>query len=152
MPSLPNAYSFQHQLLISLPTKIHHEITCESIIAKSLTVNQIMHQALIIERGAKAELYYSPQHSHYAKALKNQPGTLETQSEYFSGTWDSANDHESDCSMSTSSSTVPWDSNIGETIQNHANTWDSADSDDSDDSMSISSATSSQSHSDPSHA
>ncbi len=101
MPSLPDAYSFWHQLLISLPTKIHREITHEGITAEASTVDQIVHQALIVEQGAKAELYYSLQHSCYAKALKNQPGTPETWSEYSSGTQDSASDHKSDCSMST---------------------------------------------------
>ncbi|PBK85244.1 hypothetical protein ARMGADRAFT_1087699 [Armillaria gallica] len=131
MPSPPDVYSFRHQLLISLPTRIHHEITHEGITAEALTIDQIMQQALIIERGSKAEQYYSPQHSRYNQALENRHGTPETQSEYSSGTQDSASDYESDCSTGTSSSTDPTKSDNGETTKDDADTRGSMDSEDS---------------------
>ncbi|PBK59668.1 hypothetical protein ARMSODRAFT_1071241 [Armillaria solidipes] len=86
------------QLLISLSTRIRHEITREGVTAEASTVDQIMQQALIIEQGLKAELYYSPQHSRYNQSLEKQHGTLETWSEYSNGTQDTASDHESGCS------------------------------------------------------
>ncbi|PBK79750.1 hypothetical protein ARMGADRAFT_1092815 [Armillaria gallica] len=150
MPSPPDVYSFRHQLLISLPTRIRREITREGITAEASTVDQIMQQALIIERGSKAEQYYSPQHSRYMQTFENCCGTPETLSEYSSGTQDSASDHESDCSTDTSSSTDPTKSNTGETIKDDADTQNSANSEDSEDSKSTSGV--SRSHGAPSNA
>ncbi|PBK58287.1 hypothetical protein ARMSODRAFT_1028383 [Armillaria solidipes] len=144
MPSPPDVYSFRHQLLISLPTRIRREITREGITAEASTVDQIMQQALIIERGSKAELYYSPQHSRYNQSLEKRHGTPETRSEYSNGTQDSASDHESDCSTGTSSSTDPTKSDTEKTTETHADTQDSANSEDSDDSTSTSCIGSSQ--------
>ncbi|PBK59081.1 hypothetical protein ARMSODRAFT_1027709 [Armillaria solidipes] len=134
MPSPSDVYSFRHQLLISIPTRIRREITREGITAEASTVDQIMQQALIVERGSKAEQYYSPQHSRYAQTLENRHGTPDTKSEYSSGTQDSASDHESDCLTGTSSSTDPTKSDTEETTETHADTQDSTNSEDSDDS------------------
>ncbi|PBK84731.1 hypothetical protein ARMGADRAFT_1088191 [Armillaria gallica] len=144
MPSPPDVYSFRHQLLISLPTRIRREITREGITAEASTVDQIMQQALIIERGSKAEQYYSPQHSRYNQALEDRHGTAETRSEYSSGTQDSASDYESDCSTGTSSSTDPIKSDNGETTKDDADTRGSMNPEDSEDSTSTSRVTSSQ--------
>ncbi|KAK0447157.1 hypothetical protein EV421DRAFT_2033557 [Armillaria borealis] len=70
MPSPPDVYTFRRRLMISLPSNIRQEITRMGLTAEVSTVNDIMQHALIVEKGIRAERYYSQQRQDHISRLR----------------------------------------------------------------------------------
>ncbi|KAK0462656.1 uncharacterized protein EV420DRAFT_1735524 [Desarmillaria tabescens] len=69
MPSPPDIYTFRRRLMISLPSNIRQEVTRMGLTAEVSTVNDIMQRALIVEKGIRAERYYSQQRQDHISRL-----------------------------------------------------------------------------------
>ncbi|SJL18541.1 uncharacterized protein ARMOST_22135 [Armillaria ostoyae] len=70
MPSPPDIYTFRRRLMISLPSNIRQEVTRMGLTAEVSTVNDIMQRALFVEKGIRAERYYSQQRQDHISRLR----------------------------------------------------------------------------------